>query len=352
VRQGTRAPSVDMLAPRNQLRALFVVLALALGTIANSAEPLDELAEREAIKASISTAFGLGDFAKLETTWNGYWSTKGRSPSGLWKLTHWYSGIQYLIDMYSVYPDPEQGYRELESKVDAWLARYPESPSAHIVLSMIYVSHAWKYRGGEYASAVDPAAWAPFHRYIELARKNLAAHKKVSSVDPHWYEWMLLIAKVEGWERKKFDVLLDEALDREPLFHETYFAALEYLLPKWHGSRTEIETFAREAVARTRQVEGEGMYARIYWVASNAEFENDLFTKAQVSWPRMRLGFDDIIARYPDNWNLNTYAKFACLAKDKQKTREIMARMKGAPVVFAWQPEPLWETCSKWALAK
>ena len=80
------------------------------------------------------------------------------------------------------------------------------------------------------------------------------------------------------------------------------------------------------------------MYARIYWYASQAHFQNELFTKSFAAWPRMKEGFEDVIARYPDSWNLNNYAKFACLARDKETTREILKRIQSDPVMEAWDP--------------
>lgn len=43
----------------------------------------------------------------------------------------------------------------------------------------------------------------------------------------------------------------------------------------------------------------------------------------------METGFDDVVRAYPDYWNLNNYAKFACLADDKPKTKELTTRISG-----------------------
>jgi hypothetical protein len=139
---------------------------------------------------------------------------------------------------------------------------------------------------------------------------------------------------------------------REPLYYQTYFEALEHFLPKWHGDAEAIERFARAAVERTATQEGRGMYARIYWYASQTEYGNDLFNKSLAVWRQMRDGFDDVIARYPDPWNLNNYARFACLAGDKSKTRELLARIGPSVVHQAWAPEPLRQHCAKWSAAR
>jgi hypothetical protein len=211
---------------------------------------------------------------------------------------------------------------------------------------MVHIAHAWAYRGSGYAYTVEPDAWAPFRKYISLARQNLESHKSVAAGDPRWYGVMFTIALAEGWERDVFDHLLDEALDREPAYYQNYFTALEYLLPKWHGGIREIEEYAQDAARRTSEPEGRGMYARIYWAASQTEFQNGLFTKSDAVWPRMKEGFEDIVARYPDGWNLNNYAKFACLARDTQKYQELMKRIQSAIVIEAWDPPELLQWCS------
>jgi hypothetical protein len=123
-------------------------------------------------------------------------------------------------------------------------------------------------------------------------RAHLEAHKPSAAMDPQWYRVMNWVAKSQGWDFIEFADLLDEALAREPLYYDTYFSALEYLLPKWHGSAFEIEAFARDATDRTSAQEGHGMYARIYWYASQFQYGSDLFSDTLVEWPHMRKGVD------------------------------------------------------------
>jgi hypothetical protein len=308
-----------------------------------------EMQDRAIIAGAARQAFLRGDFAQLESVSHSFRTTKSRTSSGLWKLTLFYAGIATGIDAQAGAQPRDAAFRELEDRTTRWAEQYPGSPSAHISKSMVHIAHAWAHRGGGFAPTVRPEAWAPFHKYISLARQNLEAHKSVAAADPRWYETMLTVARAEGWERHEFDSLLNEALEREPVFYQTYFLALEYLLPKWHGGTREIEAFAQEAVRRTSEQEGRGMYARIYWFASQTQFQNDLFNESFVAWSRMKEGFEDVIARYPDAWNLNNYAKFACLARDRKKARELMKRIESTVVVEAWQPQSLQQRCSDWA---
>lgn len=312
-----------------------------------------ELAQRAATMRSAQLSFISEDFPRLEEMADRFRSGKSRTPSGLWHLTLFYGGIDSLAERQkraALGGDIDGAFELIESTTRKWMRKYPDSPAAHIVHAGVLIDHGWAYRGGDYASKVKPESWAPFRKYIAMARDHLEKHKEVASRDPRWYETMLTIARAENWERDEFEKLLAEAVNREPLHYQTYFMALEYLMPKWHGDVGEVETFAQDATSRTQGQEGQGMYARIYWYASQSQFANDLFEDSLAVWPRMKAGFEDVVARYPDSWNLNNYARFACLARDKAKTKELLERTESSIVPEAWTPQSLRAQCAAWVV--
>lgn len=302
---------------------LLIFFLIALPTSAQ------ELLERKQIAVAVKTAFLAEDFGKLEEMSAKFHRDKSRTSSGVWKLSCFYAGIDQTTKGEN--HESDEFWKKLEKKNERWSKTFPRSPSAHIAHSRVLIRHGWFFRGTGYAYTVPKEAWEPFHKYIMLAYENLERNKRIASVDPAWYETMLIVARAQGWDRGRFDALLEEALRREPGFYQTYFLALEYLLPKWHGDLDQIEQFANDAVKRTKKEEGLGMYARIYWYASQTQFQNDLFSQSLAVWPKIKAGFEDIIAHYPDAWNINNYAKFSCLARDKQKTRELLNKIGGNP---------------------
>ena len=320
---------------------LFIFFLIPLHTDAQ------ELLERKQIFVAVKGAFLAEDFVKLEEISAKFRQDKSRTSSGVWKLTCFNVGINQA--MVAQNQESDESWKNVEKKTERWAKTFPTSPSAHIAHSNALMSHAWFFRGTGYAYTVPKEAWEPFRKYIMLAYENLQSTKRTAIVDPRWHETMLMVAMAQGWDRNRFDSLLEDALRREPGFYQTYFAALEYLLPKWHGDLAQIEQFANDAVKRTRKEEGLGMYARIYWYASQTQFETDLFSQSLAVWPKMKAGFEDIIARYPDAWNINNYARFAYLARDKQKARELLEKIGGNPIVEAWQPRSLFDRCRRWA---
>jgi hypothetical protein len=146
-----------------------------------------------------------------------------------------------------------------------------------------------------------------------------------------------------------FEALVEEGLKREPLYYQLYFAAVRFFTPKWGGDPTKIEAFADAAVARTQKDEGFSLYARIYWVASQYQYGSSLFSQTGVVWPKMKRGIHDVLARYPDQWNVNNFAYFACLAGDRDEAKKLIGMIKGPPSVQAWRRQENFSRCAAWA---
>jgi hypothetical protein len=306
----------------------------------------DELGERQLISDRAATLFHSGQFAALEKDATRYRETGARTSSGLWKLTLFYGGLAKIPNEDVT---AEEYWKGLEEKAQKWAGAYPNSPTGHLVYAEFLTAHAWMYRGEGWADEVRQEDWKPFKEYYAKARKYLIAHKAIASRDPRWYELMIDIAKAEGWKMNKFNSLVDEATSRYPYFYQIYFAAIDYLTPKWHGSREEIESFAQKAVKITHGIDGEGMYARIYWYASQTNYGEKLFTDSKVVWSKMSKSIDDVLRQYPDQWNINNFAYFSCLAGDAQKTSDLMSRVTGKPILDAWKSMPMYDYCKAWA---
>lgn len=325
---------------------LFLVPILLAGKPAIAAT---EMEEREAIINKAREAFEKERFAELDEMARRYRVTRARTPSGIWHLTCFYAGIQRAIDM-----GPDSGERKttmwkVEDKTFRWRQKYPNSTTMRIVHSMIMISKAWAWRGPGPGGKISEENIKQFGNYLSWAYGDLELTKKESSVDPQWHRNMLILARGFNWKRAEFDGILADAMKKEPLFYETYFQAFEYLLPKWHGSIDDIEALASRAADATANTEGQALYARIYWWAWESEFRDKLFTDTIVDWSRMKAGFDDMVAKYPDKWNLSAYARFACLAGDRATTRSLLDRIGPEAMASLWRPGRTRERCADWA---
>lgn len=328
------------------MRALPMIVAVVVALLAAGRAGGEEFAERTAIRREVSAAMEAGQFAKLDALAARYRTSKSRTSSGLWHLTLFYVGISGVLDAEA---DFTEYWQNVERALGKWVADAPDSPTARLAYASMLVRHGWSYRGSGYANTVTPENLRKFDQYLAQARRYLEENKRVASADPYWYELMAIIAYAQSWPEAAFASLIAEGLRKEPLFYQTYFAAIDYYAPKWGGSATAIENFARDALERTKAVEGYGMYARIYWYASQTQYGDGLFSESKVDWVAMKKGIDDVLAKYPDGWNINNFARFACLARDKAKTAELMARIDGAPLMAAWGAPAVFQRCKAWS---
>lgn len=322
--------------------ALVFVAASAFSMLVHA----EEIQERTAILESTKDALRKGDFAALERQATLYRTRQSRTSSGVWKLSVLHGGVDhyFFVGRYD-----EATWAEKEQTAKRWIEAYPKSPSARLAYAEWLSRRAWSHRGGGYANTVRPQDWAPFRAGIEAARKYLEDNKKLASLDPEWYVKMEALAKAQQWDDGRFQDLIDEAMRRYPAYYEIYFQAIEFYSPKWGGDATDIERFARMAMERTRASEGKGLYARIYWYASQSIYDEELFDESLARWSTMRAGIDDVLKTYPDEWNLQNFAHFACLARDRDKALELIQRVQGTAYPMVWENEENFQRCKRWA---
>lgn len=319
----------------------YVPLVLLLLFVTNSAIAT-ELEDRERITASAFALLLEEDFEALTRMAREYRSSGGRTSSGIWALTIFHQAVGRPGGPST----RERGYwDELEGKARRWAERYSAEPAAHICRAQLALSRAWAIRGRKYAKEVDPKDWNSFREAVEVAGRILMQQKQIASADPHWYAVMIEVAMLQSWDGNRFAELALEGLSKHPDYYPTYFSITRKLEPKWGGSGEAIESFANAAVDRTRGTEGMGMYARIYWYASSDQYGDDLFSQSKIDWPRMRSGIEDVLAHYPDQWNIQNFARFSCLAGDLALTKDLLERVESDPMPQVWLGPWEFQTC-------
>jgi hypothetical protein len=326
---------------------LAMVLAMAGQTSAEDWSQLPELQAREAIAGSARANFDANRFNDLDHEMAGYVDGKVRTSSGLWASNIYYKGV---LQAFKTAQDDatEADWDALDARTLAWAKHNPGSSLARIVHAEVIIDRAWRIRGYGYANTVPAGSWEPFHAGLRKAEDYLLGEKAVADKVPEYYIVLSEIARGEGKPRGEVDALLAECERRFPGYYPMYFSVLEYLLPQWNGDMDAIEDFALDAVRRTQGTEGRSMYARIYWsLAQNEEYEGAIFAVTKVQWPLMKAGFEDIVARYPDQWNYQNFARFACRASDDETLAELLAEHVHAPILDeAWEARSYYDSCA------
>jgi hypothetical protein len=231
-------------------------------------------------------------------------------------------------------------------RLEEWRARNPASITARVSLARYPAQYGWFARGCGFAPTVSESAWKLFRERIEEGRIALAGLDAHAKSDPGWFEGMLDVAIAQHWPRARFDALFEEGVARHPDYLPLYFAAASYSAAKWHGSDDEQRRLIAALTERTRPAMGESLYARLHWTHQS----RDMFKSGRTDWTRMKAGFERIQRDYPDPWNLNNFARFACLAGDPATVRQLTAAIGDKPVAAAWLDDlQYYATCRRWA---
>jgi hypothetical protein len=291
-----------------------------------------EVDMRRALMAEVNFHLSRDSFSDLERLHSALLSSDERFPSGVWKLFFFHLEIRrYLRD------DADPSYwASLEEKAESWRKAFPNSVAAPIFLAEIHLQRAWTYRGEGYASTVRD--WDKVKAYAAKAHTALVQGGPAVRSNPEWYSVMFRVLDLYRSEPGEFQTLLQEGMTKHPNYHGLYFSASRSLQPKWGGSEEAIEALASEGTARSSKTEGKAMYARVYWNLDQSVYEGTIFKRSKADWVKMRAGFEDIVAKSPEAWNINSYAYFACLAGDKATLAKLLGRIGGSADFGAWGP--------------
>jgi hypothetical protein len=316
-------------------------------SIASSAPRLDETRResevelRKSMIKQVADAWRASDFAWLDVTADEYARTGAKTYSGKSRLDFFYGAlhdqlkIAWPVGWYRAsppscqceIPDPahyeeaDNRWQVVRAKLNTWVAQAPDSSNAKLALVEMLLQRAWFYRGTGYAGSVPPEAWPLYSRYMEEARNILSDNQAIRTSDPEWFALMFSVAMSQSWPQSELGPLLQDLRTSGTLYAHAYQNAALLMLPKWGGSYEELESFARQVIADHGD-EGLEIYARIYWVVGALEFPH-----THADWSLMKRGFETMIQKYPEPFNLNGMAMFACAAGDGITFKEISERL-------------------------
>jgi hypothetical protein len=317
-----------------------IVLAGLLLLCASSVARAGEIETRAQIAYEATKLYNAEDFAALDRLFDEARTKSTRTPGGMWQLWVLHHGV---LDAGGVPHDDAQWQAQLQ-RAQRWVAQRPGSVTAPLVVAETELAHARAVGCGE-CTVVDESKRGILYRIaLEHARTVFTNVKDKSAVDPQWYADMLEIGWSQRWAPATVDAMLTEAGKRVPDYYTTWFNAAQYALDRDDDQGpAEIEALARRAMADNPGKDGALLYARIWWHADEKRFGPHLFTQTPVVWKDFDAGMRELLARYPDDWNRNRYAQFACYAKHPERARELMRGHQ--PIAGAWDSFEAYAAC-------
>jgi len=313
-----------------------IILSLLFSLLLASAAQAKALDRKTAIRnmeTQIASLWATDDFSGLENLSIELREKKTRIPSGIWSLSLFYSFLSQEAYATQLGKSTINQYRE---KIEKWLKLYPNSPSAHLLYARSLATEGWIYRGGEYANAVTEDGRRVFKEKINATIAYLVKHQKSTAQDPYVYELMIQAANWSGYSESAVEAIIQKAVAAEPEYWPIYFAATDYFSPKWHGSAEKIESFARKSADKVGGPDVDALYTRIYWWAADNYFERQFF-KSKADCARVLRGIDVIMQKYPDQWNINNFARFAVSCGAGQKAEYLFSIIGDDFDLEAWE---------------
>ncbi|MBM3288645.1 MAG: DUF4034 domain-containing protein, partial [Candidatus Hydrogenedentes bacterium] len=277
-------------------------------------------------KFEIETLFQAKKFDMLETIAARLRRDKARYPAGGWQLQWFYD----FLSARAWTMGPEDMARE-EQTIAEWQKAHPGSITWRVVLVNNYIRQAWKSRGGGYAREVTPEAWAG---YREGMRKAWAVMDEAAAIEPKDAEYyvMLCVLSMESprdtvspglWSflSDAVSTLLgagakdaaarafDEGVKHEPLYLRFYEERSRQLLPRWHGSVSQMMAFADRSAADIGGADGDAMYAVIASAVLKSESDETFLGSYSFSWEQIQRGYDALLKQFP----ASNYFRNQCL---------------------------------------
>lgn len=298
----------------------------------------------------VQAAYRWGDFAELERLYAIYGKAGVRSElTGIPRVQHFWMGIGAINN--SNLRVTDNYYKQLDALMKQWAREHPQSVLAQLLYAETLRTHAWVHRGQGYANTVSPAAWAEFHKYLNLAIAQLRHTEALAAKDSSWNGIMLNIGRSLDWDRERLMAVFEDGIAKNPDHDDLYFAMQTALLPRWGGDLQTVDRFIALAVKNTREKRGMEMYASLYAALSYQEVKQALFTGTRASWTSMKAGFEDRLRRYPHVDHRNMYAYFACMANDRPALQEQLELIgdKFDPIFWGGNAERTFEACKRMA---
>lgn len=236
-----------------------------------------------------------------------------RRPQGWSKLENFYTALDS--------PDRAFGYEKQFALLDEWIKAKPDSVAAPAVKAINMNSYAWDARGIGWSSSVTEEGWQLMGQRLEKARQMLEQLRKEGKYSPGLYAGLMTVSLGQSWERKANEELFAEATKRYPDYWSYYFQMGNWLAPKWHGNSGDREEFSKRSADRIGGSEGDILYARMAWDMGPTQFK-----QYNMSWDRVKKGFDALLEKYPDSDATTIKSGLARLAVAKGDN-ELAARL-------------------------
>lgn len=313
-----------------------------------TAEP--ETVETENFLKEIQTLMDRADFTSLNAAAWRLRTREERLQNGVWRLSLFYSALTRA----ALVSETERAKRT--NFLNAWIAAYPNSIAPRVALGGIWLAYASLGRGFGWAEDLNGNQARKFTDRLGPADQVLSEARKLVEHDPELYVELLQLAKAKGLPKDQVKSIYRDGAAKFPGYQYLHVEMAKYLDSRWYGELGDSEAMLEEMARENSGGLGDEQYARaallLYDDLRFAPHGERFFEVSDFSWPRIKKGFVDMEKRYPGSGrNLNYFAFFASLARDRSVARELFERIGDNYAPSVWGNPSYYERWRDWARA-
>jgi hypothetical protein len=295
------------------------------------------------IRSQVSTFLKGKDYDKLDELAAKLRSSKDHYPDGFWKLNEVYYALAvsnniYGLEMFNNIPDTS--FENRLAELQDWVKAKPESITARVALANVQVDYAWDARGGDHADKVKDEGWHLFGERLNEAAKTLLEITNMNDKCPTYWTLMISVGLGKQLPKEQLEDIFNQAIASEPDFVGYYVSRANFLLPRWYGSKGEWENELAKSADKMGGDDGDALYAQVVWSLNRHTYFDNIFKENNLSWPRVKKGFEVLERRYPNSLAVkNEGAYLAVFARDAQGAREFFDETKGQMDKTIWKSQ-------------
>lgn len=325
------------------LAAILVIVAAATPAMALAAPPptahrfveSTEMLTREALGSEVQRGLKARDFQRLEMLYAELHGTNQLTPSGLDRGPIFYNPLKYFA---SNVRDPAY-WRAMHAIAAEWRGQFPQSVPARLFGVYLYRSQMIALGGYRDADKLGETEREELTAASSSALQALYAMQEMAQAagDPEWFRtFVATLPYSHAFSQEALMAHVKAGSALYPNYFEIVSTTAFYANEQWGGGPDTVEIMVSLATEVAVGQEKPLMYARIYWHLNQMVYDDTIFTDSPADWRIMRDSFDAMIALYPDPWNMNSYAYFACLAGDWGTLKKLLKRIDDQPILAAW----------------
>lgn len=177
-----------------------------------------------------------------------------------------------------------------------------------------YVDFAWRARTHQTADKVTDEQWKLFRERMDLAEKELLQGIAVAPQDGRLPTLMIKVAAGQNKGLEEMRRWFDRAMVADPNNYQACSTLLNYLLPRWYGSREAMLAFGRECVNNPK------WGGTVPLILADAHYQHNRYDGPSDAsywlepdvWPDLKLSFETFFKANPKaiSWRHN-YARYA-----------------------------------------